>query len=55
MSYVVSVYVVHQHINVAKDDEANSRIIAARLTKGAAQTIVDSTPGTWIEKLTATK
>ena len=51
----IKVYLVIQSINVARDGEQNSRIIAARLTRSAAQEIVDATPGTWVEKHSAVK
>ncbi len=51
----IKVYLILQSINVARGDEQNSRIIAARLTRQAAQDIVDSTTGTWVEKHIAVK
>ena len=51
----VKVYVVLQHKNLIGKDEPNVRVVATRLTRGAAQSIVDAMPGTWIEKHVATK
>lgn len=51
----IKVYLVHQRINIAPQDQPNSRVIAARLTNAAAQVVVDREPGTWIEKVVAVK
>jgi hypothetical protein len=51
----IKVYIVLQRNNVARDGEPNERIIATRLTRSAAQGIVDIHPGTRIEKHLATK
>lgn len=51
----VKVYLVLLTNNVAQDGEANRRIIAAKLTRGAAQRIVDNLPGAYIEKVEADK
>jgi hypothetical protein len=51
----VKVYVVCQRRNIARPGEANVTLLAARLTRAAAQEIVDRTPGTYIEKLVANK
>jgi hypothetical protein len=51
----VKVYVVCMRRNLFKPGENNVQIIAARLTRAAAQAIVDRTPGTFIEKLIASK
>jgi hypothetical protein len=42
-------------LNLAHEGHPNIKIIAARLTRAAAQEIVDRTPGTFIEKMFATK
>ena len=49
----VKVYLVMERVNVGSD--ANERVIAARLTRGAAQEIVDKRLGTYILKMIATK
>jgi hypothetical protein len=51
----VKVYIVCQRRNLAKPGETNVTLLAARLTRAAAQEIVDRNPGTWIEKLVANK
>lgn len=51
----VKVYLVLQRINLPKAGEPDERVIAARLTREAAQRIVDRTPGTRIDKHLATK
>jgi len=51
----VKVYLVFQRINLTHGDELNCRIIAARVTRAAADAIRDQTPGTWVEKHVATK
>lgn len=51
----VKVYLVCMHMNLSRPGEPNIKIIAARLTRAAAQEIVDRTPGTYIEKLFASK
>ena len=51
----VKVYIVCQRRNLFKEGESNVQLIAARLTRAAAQEIVDRTPGTYIEKLVADK
>lgn len=51
----VKVYLVCMRLNLARPGEPNIRIIAARLTRAAAQEIVDRTPGTYIEKMFASK
>lgn len=53
--YGVKVYAVLQRDHLPKAGGPNSRIIAVRLTKQAAQAIVDVTPGTRVEKHFATK
>lgn len=54
-STTVKVYAVLQHDNVAKNGAPNERIIAVKLTRSAAQHIVDQFPGTRIEKHYADK
>jgi len=54
-STTVKVYAVLQHDNVAKNGAPNERIIALKLTRSAAQLIVDRFPGTRIEKHYADK
>ena len=51
----VKVYLVHQWQNLAREGEPNTRVIASRLTWGAAQDVVDRIPGTFIERHIATK
>lgn len=51
----VKVYVVLQTMNLARDGEPNSRIIATRLTREAADEVKDKNPGTWVEKHVAVK
>lgn len=51
----LKVYLVLQRVNLPKESEANVRVISARLTRDAAQKVVDAIPGTWIEKQVATK
>lgn len=51
----IKVYLVCMRRNVAKPGEPNVQIIAARLTRSAAQAMVDATPGTYIEKHVAVK
>ncbi len=51
----VKTYVVLQHVNLPKDGEPTAKILAVKLTNGAAQAIVDVIPGTYIEKHIATK
>jgi hypothetical protein len=51
----VKVYIVCQRRNLFRQGEPNITLIAARLTRAAAQEIVDRTPGAYIEKLVADK
>jgi hypothetical protein len=51
----IKVYLVCIRNNVAKAGEPNTKILAARLTREAAQRIVDLTPGSYIEKQVAVK
>jgi hypothetical protein len=51
----IKVYLVLQLLNLAPPGQSNVRVVAARLTREAAQRIVDSTPGTFIEKHVAVK
>jgi hypothetical protein len=51
----VKVYLVCMRRNLFRPGEANIQIIAARLTRAAAQLVVDQTPGTYIEKVFAVK
>ena len=51
----VKTYVVLQRLNLTRQDEVNSTIIAVRLTKAAAEEIRDANPGTWVEKHVAIK
>lgn len=51
----IKVYVVLQINNVARPGEPNERIVATKLTRSAAQDVVNAHPGTRIEKHLATK
>lgn len=51
----VKVYLVVQNLYAARDGKPNQQIIAARLTQRAANEIVENTPGTFIQKVYATK
>lgn len=51
----IKVYVVMQRINTREEGRINSRVIDTKLTRQAAQDIVDRMPGTWIVKQVATK
>lgn len=51
----IKVYLVCQRLALAKAGEPNVKILAARLTRSAAQELVDRVPGTFIERQTATK
>lgn len=51
----IKVYLVCQWNSLARPGEPNVRVIAARLTRSAAQNIVDSIPGTFIDKQLAVK
>jgi hypothetical protein len=51
----IKVYLVCQRLALSKPGEPNTRILAARLTRSAAQELVDKVPGTFIERQTATK
>lgn len=51
----IKVYVVCQRRNLFQPGEPNITLLAARLTRAAAQEIVDRTPGSYIEKLVADK
>jgi hypothetical protein len=51
----VKVYLVMLPNNVARQGERNVRVIAAKLTRSAAQSIVDRTAGAYIEKQIADK
>lgn len=51
----IKVYLVCMRRNLPKPGEPNVEIIAARLTHSAAQSIVDTRPGTYIEKHVAVK
>lgn len=54
-SYGVKVYLVMLPNNVARPGEPNVKIIAYKLTRAAAQKIVDRVPGAYIEKGLADK
>ncbi len=54
-SLAVKVYLVLQTINVARDGTPNRQVIAARLTRAAADEVVDRVAGTYVEKYLATK
>jgi len=51
----IKVYLVLQRINLPRPGEPNVRIVATRLTRAAAQSVVDTTSGTYIEKQVAQK
>jgi hypothetical protein len=51
----LKVYLVLQRVNLPKGEDSNVRILAAKLTRDAAQKMSDDIPGTWIEKQVATK
>lgn len=51
----VKVYLVCQRRNLVPDGEPNINMLAAKLTRAAAQEIVDRTPGTYIQKMFASK
>lgn len=51
----VKTYVVLQRIAFPKDGKSNCTIIGVKLTFSAAKELVDSVPGTWIEKHLAIK
>lgn len=51
----VKFYVVCMRRNLFAAGEPNIQLIAAKLTRAAAQEVVDRTPGTYIEKMVATK
>jgi hypothetical protein len=51
----VKIYLVLQRLNVFPEGSVNVRIIAAKLTRDAAQKIVDQMPGTYIERFWANK
>ncbi len=51
----VKVYLVLQRQNIHKRGEPNVKILAARLNRKLAQEVVDTMPGTWIEKQYAVK
>jgi hypothetical protein len=51
----VKVYLVLQRVGLPRNGEANVRILAARLTRTAAQSMVDKIPGTFVEKHLAMK
>ena len=51
----VKIYLVCQRRNLVPEGEVNVHIMAAKLTRAAAQEIVDRTPGTYIQKMFATK
>jgi hypothetical protein len=54
-SIEVKIYIVVQRRNLVREGEPNITLLAARLTRAAAQEIVDRTPGCYIEKLVANK
>lgn len=51
----IKVYLVCMRRHIVKPGESNVQVVAARLTRSAAQAIVDATPGTYIEKHVAIK
>jgi hypothetical protein len=51
----IKVYIVLQRVNLPRPGEPNVRIVATRLTRGAAQALVDHSPGCYIEKQVALK
>ena len=51
----VKVYLVLQRHNLVKAGSPNVTVIGACLTRKAAQDIVDSMPGTFVEKHVASK
>jgi hypothetical protein len=51
----IKVYLVLQRITLVRPGEPNVKILAARLTRTAAQEMVDAIPGTYIEKQLASK
>ena len=53
--YRIKVYVVMESYNLKHKGEANREVIAVKLTKDAAQSIVDQKAGRFIEKYYADK
>jgi hypothetical protein len=51
----IKVYLVLQRVAFPKPGEERVRVLDAKLTRQLAQDIVDQTPGTWVEKVIATK
>lgn len=51
----VKVYLVCQFLNLSEPGRPNIEMLAAKLTRQAAQQIVDQRPGTFIRKLVADK
>ena len=51
----VKTYVVLQRISFPPEGKPNAKILNVKLTYAAAKKMVDSVPGTWIEKYLATK
>lgn len=51
----VKVYLVLDRRRLVPDGEPNVSVIAARLTNAAAEKIVEKKPGTFIQKVVATK
>ena len=51
----IKVYLVMQRVGLPRPGEPNVKILAARLTRTAAQEMVDAIPGTYIEKQLASK
>lgn len=51
----VKVYLVMERLNLVPQGAANLVVRAVKLTRDAAQDIVDRTPGTFVEKHVAVK
>lgn len=52
---VIKVYLVCRFLNLAQQGQPNIEMLAAKLTRRAAQQIVDEHTGTFIQKLLAVK
>lgn len=51
----IKVFLVLMRLNLVAPDAGNVRVLASKLTQRAAQDVVDKMPGTWIQKVYATK
>ena len=51
----IKVYCVIERSNVARPGQPNRKIVAAKLTRKAAEEYVAEHPGTYVEKHVATK